>query len=157
MDPGRPGARLSTCKMGTLKSVCSSWFGLISRDKYEHTHLRVPMNPPERKLAKCTSVHWLLPECPRKSVSAERSCRLKNQTLQVQVQNLTWKNSKKPLSISVFYSFWQWPKCLKKKNLLRKFSKIWYCRMVPFQVWKSGLSRNFLAKVTSDPKLNKSN
>ena len=29
--------------MGTLKSVCSSWFGLISRDKYEHTHLRVPI------------------------------------------------------------------------------------------------------------------
>ena len=27
---------------GTLKSVCSSWFGLISRDKYEYTHLRVP-------------------------------------------------------------------------------------------------------------------
>ena len=29
--------------MGTLKSVCSSWFALISRDKCEHTHLRVPM------------------------------------------------------------------------------------------------------------------
>ena len=29
--------------MGTLKSVCSSWFALISRDKYEHTHLRVPI------------------------------------------------------------------------------------------------------------------
>ena len=29
--------------IGTLKSVCSSWFGLISRDKYEHTHLRVPI------------------------------------------------------------------------------------------------------------------
>ena len=25
--------------MGTLKSVCSSWFALISRDKYEHTLL----------------------------------------------------------------------------------------------------------------------
>ena len=30
--------------MGTLKSVCSSWFALISRDKYEHTHLRVPIH-----------------------------------------------------------------------------------------------------------------
>ena len=30
--------------MGTLKSVCSSCFSLISRDKYEHTHLRVPNN-----------------------------------------------------------------------------------------------------------------
>ena len=30
--------------MGTLKSVCSSWFALISRDKYEHTHLRVPIS-----------------------------------------------------------------------------------------------------------------
>ena len=29
--------------MGTLKSVCSSWFALISRDKYEHTLLRVPI------------------------------------------------------------------------------------------------------------------
>ena len=29
--------------MGTLKSMCSSWFPLISRDKYEHTHLRVPI------------------------------------------------------------------------------------------------------------------
>ena len=29
--------------MGTLKSVCSSWFALISFDKYEHTHLRVPI------------------------------------------------------------------------------------------------------------------
>ena len=29
--------------MGTLKSVCSSWFALISRDIYEHTHLRVPI------------------------------------------------------------------------------------------------------------------
>ena len=29
--------------MGTLKSVCSSWFALISSDKYEHTHLRVPI------------------------------------------------------------------------------------------------------------------
>jgi hypothetical protein len=29
--------------MGTLKSVCSSWFGLKSHDKYEHTHLRVPI------------------------------------------------------------------------------------------------------------------
>ena len=28
--------------MGTLKSVCLSWFALMSRDKYEHTHLRVP-------------------------------------------------------------------------------------------------------------------
>ena len=27
--------------MGTLKSVCSSWFGLISRDEYEHNHLRL--------------------------------------------------------------------------------------------------------------------
>ena len=27
----------------TLKSVCSSWFALISRDRYEHTHLRVPI------------------------------------------------------------------------------------------------------------------
>ena len=27
--------------MGTPKSVCLSWFGLISRDKYEHTHLRL--------------------------------------------------------------------------------------------------------------------
>ena len=27
--------------MGTLKSVCTSWFGLVSRDKYEHTHLRL--------------------------------------------------------------------------------------------------------------------
>ena len=24
--------------MGTLKSVCSSWFVLISRDIYKHTH-----------------------------------------------------------------------------------------------------------------------
>ena len=32
--------------MGTLKSVCSSWFPLISRDKYQHTHLRVPMLQP---------------------------------------------------------------------------------------------------------------
>ena len=30
-------------RIGTLKSVCSSWFALISRDKYEHTHLRVPI------------------------------------------------------------------------------------------------------------------
>ena len=30
-----------TVNMGTLKSVCSSWFGLISRDEYEHTHLRL--------------------------------------------------------------------------------------------------------------------
>ena len=30
--------------MGTLKSVCSSWSGLISRDKYEHTHLRLWIN-----------------------------------------------------------------------------------------------------------------
>ena len=30
--------------MGTLKIVCSSWFALISRDKYEHTHLRVPID-----------------------------------------------------------------------------------------------------------------
>ena len=29
--------------MGTLKSVCSSWSGLISRDIYEHTHLRLWM------------------------------------------------------------------------------------------------------------------
>ena len=29
--------------MGTLKSVCSSWFALISCDIYEHTHLRVPI------------------------------------------------------------------------------------------------------------------
>ena len=29
--------------MGTLKSVCSSWFALISRDIYEHTHMRVPI------------------------------------------------------------------------------------------------------------------
>ena len=27
--------------MVTLKSVCSTWSGLISRDKYEHTHLRL--------------------------------------------------------------------------------------------------------------------
>ena len=91
----------------------------------------------------------------------EGSQRLKKQTL----QNLTWKNSEKSLIVhylsfnpylGVFYSFWQWPKCLKKKNLLRKFSKIWYCLEVLFQVWKSGLSRNFLAKVKSDPKFNKS-
>ena len=84
-----------------------------------------------------------------------RRSRLKKQTF----QNLTWKNLKKSLIIhylGVFYSFWQWPKCLKKKNLLRKFSKIWYCLEVLFQVWKSGLSRNFLAKVKSDPKFNKS-
>ena len=31
-------------EMGTLKSVCSSWSGLISRDKYEHTHLRLWIN-----------------------------------------------------------------------------------------------------------------
>ena len=31
-------------RMGTLKSVCSSWFALMSRDKYEHTHLRVPIH-----------------------------------------------------------------------------------------------------------------
>ena len=30
-------------EMGTLKSVCSSWFAPISRDKYEHTLLRVPI------------------------------------------------------------------------------------------------------------------
>ena len=30
-------------RMGTLKSVCSSWFALISRDQYEHTGLVVPM------------------------------------------------------------------------------------------------------------------
>ena len=30
-----------TLTMGTLKSVCSSWFGLISRDKNEHSHLRL--------------------------------------------------------------------------------------------------------------------
>ena len=30
--------------MGTLKSVCSSWFALISCDKYEHTQLRVPIS-----------------------------------------------------------------------------------------------------------------
>ena len=30
--------------MGTLKSVCSSWFALISRDIYEHTHLRIPIS-----------------------------------------------------------------------------------------------------------------
>ena len=38
--------QLWLCKfisMGTLKSVCSSWFALISRDKYEHTHLRGPI------------------------------------------------------------------------------------------------------------------
>ena len=29
--------------MGILKSVCSSWFAPISRDKYEHTLLRVPI------------------------------------------------------------------------------------------------------------------
>ena len=29
--------------MGTLKSVCSSWFAPISRDKYERTLLRVPI------------------------------------------------------------------------------------------------------------------
>ena len=34
---------LSRQAMGTLKSVCSSWFALISRDKYEHTLLRVPI------------------------------------------------------------------------------------------------------------------
>ena len=28
--------------MGTLKSVCSSWFALLSRDIYENSHLRVP-------------------------------------------------------------------------------------------------------------------
>ena len=27
--------------MGTLKSVCSNWFSLISHDIYEHTHLRL--------------------------------------------------------------------------------------------------------------------
>ena len=27
--------------MGTLKSVCSSWCGLISRDIYQHAHLRL--------------------------------------------------------------------------------------------------------------------
>ena len=27
--------------MGTLKSVCSRWFGLMSHDRYEHTHLRL--------------------------------------------------------------------------------------------------------------------
>ena len=74
------------------------------------------------------------------------------------VQKLTWKNSKKASRIpECVYSFGQWPKCLKKKNLLRKFSKIWYCHEVRFQVWKSGHSRNFLAKVKSDPKFNKSN
>ena len=36
-----------TNSMGTLKTVCSSWFALISRDKYEHTHLRVPMTTKE--------------------------------------------------------------------------------------------------------------
>ena len=30
-----------TVNMGSLKSVCSSWFGHISRDKYKHTHLRL--------------------------------------------------------------------------------------------------------------------
>ena len=30
--------------MGTLKSVCSSWFAPILRDKYEHTLLRVPIS-----------------------------------------------------------------------------------------------------------------
>ena len=30
--------------MGTLKSVCSSLFAFISHDKYEHTHLRVPIH-----------------------------------------------------------------------------------------------------------------
>ena len=90
--------------------------------------------------------------CPRKSVSAEQS---KTNKL-FKVQKLTWKNSKKAFEDSWVwvYSFGQWPKCLKKKNLLRKFSRIWYCREVPFQVWKSGLSRNFLAKVKSDPELN---
>ena len=28
-------------RIGTLKSVCSSCSGLISRDKYEHTHFRL--------------------------------------------------------------------------------------------------------------------
>ena len=81
----------------------------------------------------------------------------KKQTLQSSKIDL--KKFEKSLEDSwvCVYSFGQWPKCLKKKNLLRKFSKIWYCREVPFQVWKSGLSRNFLAKVKSDPKLNKSN
>ena len=27
--------------MGTHKSVCSSWSGLISRDIYEHTHMHL--------------------------------------------------------------------------------------------------------------------
>ena len=35
--------QIFTAVMGTLKSLCSSWFALISRDKYEHTHLRVPI------------------------------------------------------------------------------------------------------------------
>ena len=34
---------------GTLKSVCSSWFALISRDKYEHTHL-IPIKKLQNKL-----------------------------------------------------------------------------------------------------------
>ena len=38
------GILKSQFAMGTLKSVCSSWFALISRDKYEHTHLRVPIS-----------------------------------------------------------------------------------------------------------------
>ena len=33
----------------TLKSVCSSWFALISRDIYEHTHLRIPMQHLEKR------------------------------------------------------------------------------------------------------------
>ena len=84
----------------------------------------------------------------------------KKQTLQSSNSKIDLKKFEKSLEDSWVwvYSFGQWPKCLKKKNLLRKFSRIWYCREVPFQVWKSGLSRNFLAKVKSDPnpKFNKS-
>ena len=41
--------------MGTLKSVCSSWSGLISRDINEHTHLRtvVDVNFDTVKVACC--------------------------------------------------------------------------------------------------------
>jgi len=38
-----PSSRPGYYSMGTLKSVCLSWFGLLSRDKYEHSHLRLWM------------------------------------------------------------------------------------------------------------------
>jgi hypothetical protein len=61
--------------MGTLKSVCTSWSGPISRDIYEHTHLRLWMcvivfiddcrnshGVAEHKLYHCKLKQWKLLE-----------------------------------------------------------------------------------------------